>query len=274
MAADANLSPENILLACLAAVSLMALTVFSSALDSFTHAPAFAARGSYIAFTAVHIYYVLHHRGGFRSSSDDEKDSVAFNLHPILMTVGVVILMTESVLAYRAPPFNKKRVISTKTNHAGLSSWAALIVMAGIGIAIAHHDSKLNLNLNSIRISGHFDSTHSLFGLIVLLLVLVQIVMGFLQYFACLTSKHMSWYHKTYGLIAYGTAIITVQLGLSEYVYGDLTKFDPSEKTLGTLTLLLWSTASATMTEFLLQDPQIDSEENATLSERRALIQG
>jgi len=61
-----------------------------------------------LAAAAGILFWAVHYRGGMALSTDEESKLPIFNVHPVLMLIGLVALNGEALLAYKTVPGTKK----------------------------------------------------------------------------------------------------------------------------------------------------------------------
>ena len=144
-------------------------------------------------------------RGGFAWET-----ATLFNIHPTMMTIGLIILPTCGVLSYRIFPFGKW---VQKLIHAGLMCVSLLFIVVSM---VAIETSKFALN------HTHFWSVHTWCGLLTLIIFCTQLVCGItfllpIQKLRRLKAFLIEW-HRFFGLFIIWIATITILAGVSEYL--------------------------------------------------------
>ncbi|KAI5442577.1 transmembrane ascorbate ferrireductase 2 [Lathyrus oleraceus] len=150
--------------------------------------------------------WVLHFRGGLALFSDN-KDLI-FNVHPVLMVIGLVLINGEGMLAYKTVSGTKN---FKKTVHLALQFLALGLSIIGLWAAWKFHNDKGIDN---------FYSLHSWLGLACLLLFFIQLAAGFATFWYPGGSRNsrvalMPW-HVFFGTYIYALAIATTTTGLLE----------------------------------------------------------
>ncbi|PON66410.1 Cytochrome b561 and DOMON domain-containing protein [Trema orientale] len=152
------------------------------------------------------LVWTVHFRGGF--AWDSTNKNLIFNLHPLLMLFGFIILGGEAIISYKSLPLKKdvKKLI-----HLVLHAIALALGIVGIYAAFKYHNESGIANLYSL---------HSWLGLGVIVLFAFQWLYGFLTFFfpggsATLKSESLPW-HVFFGLFVYILALGTASLGLLE----------------------------------------------------------
>ncbi|GMH42569.1 hypothetical protein BSKO_10488 [Bryopsis sp. KO-2023] len=77
--------------------------------------------------------------GGFSSKAENGNTSKLFNWHPLLMVLAIPVLMTESVLAYRAPPLSMVPRSMRKLVHSILHVFSVICVFGAMVSVVASH---------------------------------------------------------------------------------------------------------------------------------------
>ncbi|GAB2210846.1 hypothetical protein Droror1_Dr00016133 [Drosera rotundifolia] len=158
------------------------------------------------AVAAVVLTWTLHFRGGLAFVSHN-KDLI-FNVHPVLMVLGLVLLNGEAMLAYRTLPGTKQW---KKLVHFALQLLAFFVAVVGVWAALRYHIDKGIDN---------FYSLHSWLGLASLSLFGIQWVAGFISFWYPGGSRSgraflLPW-HAFFGLYIYALAIATATTGILE----------------------------------------------------------
>eukprot|EP00884_Botryococcus_braunii_P004417 jgi/Botrbrau1/13977/Bobra.117_2s0007.1 len=136
-----------------------------------------------------------------------------FNWHPLLMTLAFPVLMTEALLAYRAPIISLDRW-QQKLLHAGFHSVSLLSVFFGVVAAWRSHTLKQPAPIPNLY------SVHSYAGLLTLTLFLFQYVMGFCAFlypkFHPSKRAELVPLHRFLGASTYWTGLTTMLMGIQE----------------------------------------------------------
>lgn len=159
-----------------------------------------------IAVTAVVLTWNVHYRGGLALISDN-KDLI-FNVHPVLMVIGLVLLNGEAMLAYKTVPGTKS---FKKLIHLSLQFVAFCFSVIGLWAAWKFHNDKGIDN---------FYSLHSWLGLACLFLFGIQWAAGFVTFWYPGGSRKnrsslLPW-HVFFGVYIYALAIATCTTGILE----------------------------------------------------------
>ncbi|PQQ01572.1 transmembrane ascorbate ferrireductase 1 [Prunus yedoensis var. nudiflora] len=145
-------------------------------------------------------------RGGFAWEATNK--NLIFNLHPLLMLLGLILLGGEAIISYKSLPL-KKQV--KKLIHLVLHALALALGIIGIYAAFKNHNESGIANLYSL---------HSWIGIGVIVLYGIQWIYGFLIFFypggsPTLRSETMPW-HVVFGLLVYVLAVANASLGFLE----------------------------------------------------------
>lgn len=159
-----------------------------------------------IAVTATVLTWTVHYRGGLALISNN-KDLI-FNVHPVLMVIGLVLLNGEAMLAYKTVPGTKS---FKKLVHLLLQFLALSLGVIGLWAAWKFHNDKGIDN---------FYSLHSWLGLACLLLFVIQWAAGFVTFWYPGGSRNsraslLPW-HVFFGVYIYALAIATCTTGILE----------------------------------------------------------
>ncbi|KGN52567.1 probable transmembrane ascorbate ferrireductase 2 [Cucumis sativus] len=155
---------------------------------------------------ALLFMWTLHFRGGLALISDN-KDHI-FNVHPVLMVTGLILLNGEAMLAYKTVSGTKN---FKKLVHLTLQFVAFFLSLIGIWAALKFHNDKGIEN---------FYSLHSWLGLVSIFLFGVQWSAGFVTFWYPGGSRNsratlLPW-HVFFGVYIYGLSIATTVTGLLE----------------------------------------------------------
>ncbi|KAL2528390.1 putative transmembrane ascorbate ferrireductase 2 [Forsythia ovata] len=159
-----------------------------------------------IAVTALVLTWTVHYRGGLALISDN-KDLI-FNVHPVLMVIGLVLLNSEAMLAYKTVSGTKN---TKKFVHLSLQFLAFFLSIIGVWAALKFHNDKGIDN---------FYSLHSWLGLACLFLFGIQWAAGFVTFWYPGGSRDsrtflLSW-HVYFGVYIYALAVATCTTGILE----------------------------------------------------------
>ncbi|WOL17545.1 hypothetical protein Cni_G26338 [Canna indica] len=158
------------------------------------------------AAASLVITWAVYFRGGLALVSDN-KDLI-FNVHPVIMVVGFVLLNGEAILAYKTLTGTKN---FKKAVHLTIQFLALCLGIIGVWAALKFHNDKGIDN---------FYSLHSWLGLTCLLLFGIQWGIGFVTFWypgGSRTSRaSLLLWHVFFGLYIYGLAVLTVATGLLE----------------------------------------------------------
>lgn len=155
---------------------------------------------------ALVIAWAIHFRGGMALISDN-KDLI-FNVHPVLMVIGFVLLNGEAILAYRTVSGTKN---FKKAVHLTIQFIALFLGLIGIWAALKFHNDKGIDN---------FYSLHSWLGLSCFFLFSIQWIAGFATFWYPGGSRNsrsclLPW-HVFFGLYIYALTLATVSTGILE----------------------------------------------------------
>ncbi|XP_062152645.1 transmembrane ascorbate ferrireductase 2-like [Alnus glutinosa] len=159
-----------------------------------------------VMVAALVLTWTLHYRGGLALVSDN-KDLI-FNVHPVLMVIGLLLLNGEAMLAYKTVTGTKN---SRKLVHLTLQFLACCLSIIGVWAALKFHNDKGIDN---------FYSLHSWLGLACLLLFCIQWAAGFATFWYPGGSRNsrvtlLPW-HVFFGVYIYALAIATATTGILE----------------------------------------------------------
>ncbi|CAO2838861.1 unnamed protein product [Amaranthus hypochondriacus] len=152
------------------------------------------------------LIWCIHYRGGLAWEATDK--SLIFNIHPVLMLIGFIILGGEAIISYKSLPLKKdvKKII-----HLVLHAIALILGIIGVWAAFKFHNESGILNLYSL---------HSWLGIGTISLYGIQWIYGFVVFFypggnASIRSESLPW-HVLVGIFVYALAIATAAIGFLE----------------------------------------------------------
>ncbi|KAJ6766424.1 CYTOCHROME B561-RELATED [Salix purpurea] len=159
-----------------------------------------------VTVAALVLTWTIHYRGGLALLSDN-KDLI-FNVHPVLMVIGLVLLNGEGMLAYKTVSGTKS---FKKSVHLTLQCLAFCLSLIGLWAALKFHNDKGIDN---------FYSLHSWLGLACLLLFAIQWAAGFVTFWYPGGSRNsratlLPW-HVFFGVYIYALAVVTATTGILE----------------------------------------------------------
>ncbi|KDP32926.1 hypothetical protein JCGZ_12957 [Jatropha curcas] len=156
--------------------------------------------------TALVLTWSVHYRGGLALVSDN-KDLI-FNVHPVLMVIGLILMNGEAMLAYKTVQGTKN---FKKLVHLTLQLLAFSLSLIGVWAALKFHNDKGIDN---------FYSLHSWLGLACLFLFGIQWASAFVTYWYPGGSRNsratlLPW-HVFFGVYIYALAVATATTGILE----------------------------------------------------------
>ncbi|KAF5201171.1 Cytochrome b561 [Thalictrum thalictroides] len=177
----------------------MALRVSALPLTYVAHVLAVAA-------AVLVLVWNIHFRGGLAFESTNK--NLIFNIHPVLMLIGFIILGGEAIISYKALPWRKD---VKKQIHLVLHAIALILGIVGIYAAFKFHNESNIANLYSL---------HSWIGLGTIVLYGIQWLFGFVVFFfpggsSAIRSDSLPW-HVLFGMFVYVLAVCTALLGFLE----------------------------------------------------------
>ncbi|XWS37829.1 hypothetical protein CRYUN_Cryun19dG0078900 [Craigia yunnanensis] len=159
-----------------------------------------------VAGAVMVLVWCIYFRGGLAWESSNK--SLIFNIHPVLMLIGFIILGGEAIMSYKSLPLTKevKKII-----HLVLHAIALILGIIGIYTAFKYHNESSIANLYSL---------HSWLGIGIIVLYGIQWIYGFLVFFypggsTGLRSESLPW-HVLLGLFVYILAVGNATIGFLE----------------------------------------------------------
>lgn len=166
----------------------------------------FVAHALAVIAAIMVLVWSISYRGGLAWEAKNK--NLIFNLHPVLMLIGFIILGGEAIISYKSLPLEKpvKKLI-----HLVLHAIALALGIWGICAAFKNHNESGIPNLYSL---------HSWIGIGVISLYAFQWVYSFIVFFfpggsSNLRSGLLPW-HAMLGLFAYILAVGNAALGFLE----------------------------------------------------------
>ncbi|GAB2294039.1 hypothetical protein Dimus_028255 [Dionaea muscipula] len=152
------------------------------------------------------LIWAIHFRGGLAWEAKNK--ALIFNIHPVLLLIGFIILGGEAAISYKSLPFKKEQ---KKVIHLVLHAVALILGIVGIYAAFKYHNESNIVNLYSL---------HSWIGIGVISLYAIQWVYGFVVFFypggsSSLRSESVPW-HVLLGLFVFSLAVANAAIGFLE----------------------------------------------------------
>ncbi|KAJ9139890.1 hypothetical protein P3X46_030582 [Hevea brasiliensis] len=159
-----------------------------------------------IAGAVLVLVWCIHFRGGLAWEASNK--SLIFNIHPVLMLIGLIIIGGEAIISYKSLPLKKQE---KKLIHLVLHAVALILGIIGIYTAFKFHNESGIANLYSL---------HSWLGIAIIVLYGIQWIYGFLVFFfpggsTAVMSESLPW-HVLLGAFAYILAVANAAIGLLE----------------------------------------------------------
>lgn len=152
------------------------------------------------------LVWSIHFRGGLAWEADNK--NLIFNIHPVLMLIGFIIIGGEAIMSYKSFPLEKQ---VKKAIHLVLHAKALILGIIGIYTAFKNHNESNIPNLYSL---------HSWVGIGVITLYGIQWVFGFVVFFypggnSEIRRDSLPW-HVLLGMLIYVMAVGNACLGFLE----------------------------------------------------------
>ncbi|PSS33082.1 Transmembrane ascorbate ferrireductase [Actinidia chinensis var. chinensis] len=159
-----------------------------------------------IAGAILVLVWCIHFRGGLAWESSNK--NLIFNIHPVLILIGLIIIGGEAIISYKALPLKKE---VKKLIHLVLHAIALILGIVGIYAAFKFHNESNIANLYSL---------HSWIGIGVISLYGIQWIYGFIVFFypggtAAIRRESLPW-HVLFGSFVYVLAVGNAALGFLE----------------------------------------------------------
>ncbi|EDQ84830.1 uncharacterized protein MONBRDRAFT_29853 [Monosiga brevicollis MX1] len=137
---------------------------------------------------------------------------LAFNYHPLLLSVAWLFCIAESLSAYKTAPLVFAPRDLRKRYHAFMNLIALALGWVGAAVAFKNHAAGKK---------PHLASIHSWLGLATLMLLTFQFIYGAFVYFMSSNvnlKRSFLLTHKYLGAAAYVSACGVISLGISTYI--------------------------------------------------------
>lgn len=166
----------------------------------------FAVHALAIAGAVMVLVWTISFRGGLAWEASNK--SLIFNIHPVLMLIGLIIIGGEAIISYKSLPLKKE---TKKLIHLVLHAIALILGIIGVYAAFKYHNESSIANLYSL---------HSWLGIVIIVLYGVQWIYGFVIFFfpggpSSLRSESLPW-HVLFGMFVYVLAVGNAALGFLE----------------------------------------------------------
>ncbi|XP_072179648.1 transmembrane ascorbate-dependent reductase CYB561-like [Diadema setosum] len=165
-------------------------------------------------------YWTGHTLGGFAWDGSSQE----FNLHPLLMTLGLIFLYGDAILMFRI--LRRENKTAVKVIHLLMQALALVCACIALKAVFAFHNKNSIPNLYSL---------HSWVGLTAFILFACQWLAGFVSFFfPKLREEYRAAYlplHRYMGVAVFACVIAAAFIGINEklfFVYGS----DPAYSTL------------------------------------------
>ncbi|KAG8071607.1 hypothetical protein GUJ93_ZPchr0006g45079 [Zizania palustris] len=182
----------------------------------------YVAHALAVAAAAMVLLWCIHFRGGLAIEAANK--NLIFNVHPVLMLIGYIILGSEAIMVYKVlPAWNHDTTKLDPSNSprnctcACLHSWLGIGTICLYGIQwifgfVAFFYPRASPSLRKGALPWHI-----LFGLFVYILALATAELGFLEKLTFLQSSGLDKYGAEAFLVNF-TALVVVLFGASVVV--------------------------------------------------------
>lgn len=159
-----------------------------------------------IVGTVMVLVWCIDFRGGLAWESTNK--SLIFNLHPVLMLIGLIIIGGEAIVSYKSLPLRKE---VKKLIHLVLHAIALILGIIGVYAAFKYHNESGIANLYSL---------HSWLGIGIIVLYAIQWIYGFVLFYypggsMTLRTESLPW-HVLFGIFVFVLAVANATLGFLE----------------------------------------------------------
>ncbi|KAI4302118.1 hypothetical protein MLD38_037904 [Melastoma candidum] len=159
-----------------------------------------------LAITSLLLAWLLHFRGGL--SFDSINKQKIFNLHPLFMVIGFILMGGEAIMVYKTMAVKKE---AQKATHWVLHLVALISGIIGIYAVFKFH--------NELHIPNVY-TLHSWMGLVTISLFGLQWILGFFSFVfpgsnGSSRTGFLPW-HALLGAIIFLMAVCTAEMGIAE----------------------------------------------------------
>ncbi|PPD85495.1 hypothetical protein GOBAR_DD17567 [Gossypium barbadense] len=160
----------------------------------------------FIAVTTLVLVWLLKFREGLAFESANKFK--IFNLHPLLMVIGFILMAGEAIMAYKSTP-SRRDIQVQKAVHLTLQTIALGCGIFGIVVIFKFHNETNMPDMVTL---------HSWLGMITICLFGLQYLLGFFSYVfpgaeSYSRAAYLPW-HTFGGLLIFFLAICTAEMGL------------------------------------------------------------
>jgi len=156
--------------------------------------------------------WTAHFRGGFAWTSNP---GLEFNLHPLLMIIGMVYLQGNAILIYRVIPATVPKTY-VKAAHAVIHILALICMAVGLKAVFDSH----NLPVPPIP---NLYSLHSWMGIVLTGMFSAQWLLGIVLFVVPGIDERWKAYYKSmhvvFGAVMFGLTIATCLTGITEKIF-------------------------------------------------------
>lgn len=168
--------------------------------------PALVAQVLGLTAIILVLIWTISFRGGLAWEATNK--NLIFNLHPLLILLGFIVLGGEAIISFKVLPLRKE---VKKLIHLVLHATALILGIIGVYTAFKYHNESNIVNLYSL---------HSWIGIGIVVLYGIQWIYGFLVFFypggtSEIRRGSLPW-HALFGLFVYTLAIGNAALGFLE----------------------------------------------------------
>ncbi|KAH6829906.1 hypothetical protein C2S53_012589 [Perilla frutescens var. hirtella] len=193
----------------------MATNQYSSFRSSTAFPATMLAHLAAAALITLMLVWLLHFRGGLSFKSDDK--AKYFNLHPLLMVIGFILISGEAIMAYKTVPATKKR---QKQFHMILQMIALVAGILGIYVVFNYHTHSGIM---------HMYTLHSWLGIATISLFALHWLFSFFTFWypgaQQSTKARLAPWHGVVGSIIFLMSILSAETGLIEkFIFLGLTR--------------------------------------------------
>ncbi|KAL6970060.1 hypothetical protein U1Q18_029766 [Sarracenia purpurea var. burkii] len=159
-----------------------------------------------VAVIALVLAWLLHFREGVAFHSHIKPK--IFNLHPLLMVIGFLLISGEAIMAYKSVPAERK---TKKMVHLILHFIALLAGIVGVYAVFKYHHEIGTPDLYTL---------HSWIGISTICLFGIQWLFAFFSFWLPVAEKGtrakiVPW-HSFFGIVIFFMAILSAEMGLAE----------------------------------------------------------
>eukprot|EP00051_Salpingoeca_urceolata_P027239 m.480573 g.480573 ORF g.480573 m.480573 type:complete len:300 (+) comp21893_c0_seq1:262-1161(+) len=179
---------------------------------------------------------------GFGPVKLNGDDVPNLSLHPVFMSLGFIVCMSEALMAYKGSPVCNFSHSNAKAFHAVANVLSLAFASTGVGIVF-----NFRHKIYSVLKYEDLSSAHSILGFVTFLLHIFQFFSGFFFFYVWKNDAGKAKavkFHRVWGFIVYISGVAAVMSGIAQTnASGPATSRDAPIQRSQVLTIVGWSVA-------------------------------